>query len=165
MNCTHSVHNFIHQRSQVTNFTCMHEYPPPPKKKFPPIDPSFDSILFHKIHQKEISIIVYYLLNNSIFNLSPLFAPFAPQIHSTQPLIRHFHSSLEREEVYTQFQASRPRISFDRGNRLSAKAAEAPPRSNIFHPRFFQSKSKSEKSEKGRDVDFPIYISDRSTSG
>lgn len=60
----------------LSNFTCMHEYPPLPKKKkkkFPPIDPSFDSHpLPYKIHQKEISIIVYYLLNNSIFNLSPL---------------------------------------------------------------------------------------------
>lgn len=99
-----SVHNFIFTRSQHSQATNLTYF----KKKFylQSIHPSS----FLKMLQ-EISIIVYYLRTTQ-FSICHLSLSL-PQIHSTQPLYPpiFIHPFNERK---SKFQASHPRISFDR---------------------------------------------------
>lgn len=99
-----SVHNFIFTRSQHSQATNLTYF----KKKFylQSIHPSS----FLKMLQ-EISIIVYYLRTTQ-FSICHLSLSL-PQIHSTQPLYPpiFIHPFNERR---SKFQASHPRISFDR---------------------------------------------------
>lgn len=148
----------------LSNFTCMHEYPPLPKKK-KKISPNRSIIRLpsSSIQNTPERNIHHRLLSSEQLNFQFVTSPPLKSILRTA-LIRHFHSSLEREEVYTQFQASRPRISFDRGNRLSKPNHHLDP---TFSTLDFSNRNRTRKvrKEENLDVDFPIYISDRSTSG
>lgn len=121
------------------------------KKILPPIDHSIP--FSHKMLQ-EISIIVYYLRTTQ-FSICHLFLSLSPSPLSIPRLksilrnyfIRHFHSSLQREEIQASSIPSSDLVwSRANGNRLGrttrCQTGSTLVESNIFHLlRFFQSKS------------------------
>lgn len=133
----------------LSNFTCMHEYPPLPKKKkknFPQSIHHSTPILFHTKYTRKkypSSSTIFWTTQFSICHLSP------PQIHSTHCTYPPF-SFIPRTRggVHTVSSIPSQDLVWSRESIIQAKP---PPRSNIFHPRFFQSKS-NEKSEKGREL-------------
>lgn len=121
------------------------------KKILPPIDHSIP--FSHKMLQ-EISIIVYYLRTTQFsichlflsLSLPPLFRYRASNpFYATTLSAIFIHPFNERR---SKLQASHPRISFDRGptgidsgRTTRCQTGSTLVESNIFHLRFFQSKS------------------------